>query len=149
MKKVLFVLVLMMSVLVINAQATKTTENKEKSIHTAIKVSDLKKSITDNIAKDYTGFTIKEAESVTKNNTLTYHVVIVKDATNTFFTLVQSTGNVAIGSTTFDATNPEKFKVNAVLKVAFTFLSMSCFSFGSGWGLGFSIWRSASGGRSR
>ena len=81
MKKVLFVLVLMMSVLVINAQATKTTENKEKSIHTAIKVSDLKKSITDNIAKDYAGFTIKEAESVTKNNTLTYHVVIVKDTT--------------------------------------------------------------------
>ena len=70
-----------MSALVINAQATKTTDTKEKSVHTAIKVSDLKKSITDNIAKDYAGFTIKEAESVTKNNTLTYHVVIVRDTT--------------------------------------------------------------------
>ena len=70
-----------MSVLVINAQATKTTDTKEKSVHTAIKVSDLQKAITDNIAKDYAGFTIKEAESVTKNNTLTYHVVIVKDTT--------------------------------------------------------------------
>ena len=38
---------------------------------------------------------------------------IVKDATNTFFTVVQSTGNVGIGTTSFDATNPEKFKVNA------------------------------------
>ena len=69
MKKLLFVMVLVMGALVVNAQRT------------PVKVADLQKSITDNIAKDYTGFTIKEAESVTKNNTLTYHVVIVKDAT--------------------------------------------------------------------
>jgi len=81
MKKVLSILVLMMSVLVINAQTTKTTETKEKSVHTTIKVSDLQKAITDNIAKDYAGFTIKEATCVTKNNIVTYHVVIVKDAT--------------------------------------------------------------------
>jgi hypothetical protein len=31
--------------------------------------------------KDYVGYTIKEAVSVTKNNIVTYHVVIVKDAT--------------------------------------------------------------------
>ncbi len=70
-----------MSVLVINAQTTKTTETKAKSIHTTIKVGDLSKAITDNIAKDYTGFTIKEATSVTKNGIMTYHVVVVKDAT--------------------------------------------------------------------
>ena len=81
MKKVLCVLVLMMSILVINAQATKATETKTKSIHTTIKVADLQKAITDNIAKDYAGFTIKEATSVTKNNVMTYHVVIVKGTT--------------------------------------------------------------------
>ncbi|MGC1390760.1 MAG: hypothetical protein WA816_06960 [Bacteroidales bacterium] len=79
MKKVLFILVLMMSVLVINAQTTKTTETKEQSIHTTIKAGDLPKAITDNIAKDYAGFTIKEASTVTKNNVMTYHVVIVNN----------------------------------------------------------------------
>jgi hypothetical protein len=79
MKKVLLILVLLMSVLVINAQATKTTETKEQSIHTTIKAGDLPKAITDNIAKDYAGFTIKEASTVTKNNVMTYHVVIVNN----------------------------------------------------------------------
>lgn len=37
---------------------------------------------------------------------------IVKDATNTFFTLRQSDGNVGIGSNTFDAINPEKLLIN-------------------------------------
>lgn len=81
MKKVLLVLVLMMSVPVINGQAAKTTGSKGKSIHTTMKVADLKKAITDNIAKDYAGFTTKEAMIVTKNNILTYHVIIVRDTT--------------------------------------------------------------------
>jgi hypothetical protein len=38
---------------------------------------------------------------------------IIKDATNTFFLLQQSCGNVGVGTTSFDATNPEKFKVDA------------------------------------
>jgi len=37
---------------------------------------------------------------------------IVKDATNTFLTLMQSTGNVGVGSNTFDPTNPEKLLVD-------------------------------------
>jgi len=78
MKKVLFIVVLMMSVLALNAQATKTTVTNAKSTKTTVKVADLQKSITDNIAKDYAGFTIKEATSVTANNVLTYHVVVVK-----------------------------------------------------------------------
>jgi len=36
----------------------------------------------------------------------------IKDLTNNFFTLRQSDGNVAIGTTTFDATNPEKLLVD-------------------------------------
>jgi hypothetical protein len=78
MKKVLFVVVLLMSVLVINAQATKTTVTNAKSTKTSVKVADLQKSITDNVAKDYAGYTIKEATSVTTNNSVTYNVVVVK-----------------------------------------------------------------------
>jgi hypothetical protein len=81
MKKVLFVLVLIMAVLVVNAQVTKTTTVNAKSTKTTVKVADLQKAITDNIAKDYVGFTIKEAASVTANNTVTYDVVIVKGTT--------------------------------------------------------------------
>jgi hypothetical protein len=80
-KKLLFVLVLIMAVLVVNAQATKTTVTNAKSIRTTVKVADLQKAITDNIAKDYVGFTIKEATSVTANNTVTYDVVIAKGTT--------------------------------------------------------------------
>ena len=68
-----------MSVLVVNAQSTKTsTTTKTKPVKTTIQVADLQKSITDNIAKDYPGFTIKEASSVTANNTTTYDVVVTK-----------------------------------------------------------------------
>jgi hypothetical protein len=81
MKKVLFVVVLMMSVLALNAQATNTTVTKEKATKTSVKIADLQKSITDNIAKDYAGFTIKEATSHTANNTVTYNVVVVKGTT--------------------------------------------------------------------
>ncbi len=81
MKKVLFVLVIMMTVLAVNAQTTKTTVTNAKSTRTTVKVADLQKSITDNIAKDYAGFTVKEASSVTTNNTITYDVVITKGAT--------------------------------------------------------------------
>ena len=80
MKKVLFVLVLIMAVLVVNAQ-TKTTVTNAKSTRTTVKVSDLQKAITDNIAKNYVGFTIKEATSVTSKNAITYDVVIVKGTT--------------------------------------------------------------------
>ena len=78
MKRILFVLVLMMSVVVISAQTSKTSTTTTKSTHTVVKIADLMKPITDNIAKDYAGFTIKEASSVTANNVLTYHVVVVK-----------------------------------------------------------------------
>jgi hypothetical protein len=77
MKKVIFVMVLLMGALVINAQA-KSTTTESQSTRISIKVADLPKALTDNVAKDYAGFTIKEATSVTKNSIMTYHVVIVK-----------------------------------------------------------------------
>ena len=79
MKKVLIVMVLMMSVLVVGAQTTKTTVTNAKSTKTTVKVAELQKNITDNIAKDYVGYTIKEATSVTANGIVTYEVVVVKD----------------------------------------------------------------------
>jgi hypothetical protein len=79
MKKVLFVLVLIMAVLVVNGQTTKTTVTKEKTLRTAVMVADLQKTITDSIAKDYAGYTIKEATSVTTNSVVTFEVVIVKE----------------------------------------------------------------------
>jgi ABC-type arginine transport system ATPase subunit len=79
MKKVLFVLVLIMAVLVVNGQTTKTTVTKEKPLRTAVMVADLQKTITDSIAKDYVGYTIKEATSVTTNSVVTFEVVIVKE----------------------------------------------------------------------
>jgi hypothetical protein len=82
MKKVLFILVLMMSVLAVNAQTSKTAGTKTKSTHAVVQVADLPKAITDNIAKDYAGFTIKSASSVTANNALTYHVAVAKGTTS-------------------------------------------------------------------
>jgi hypothetical protein len=48
---------------------------------------------------------------------------IIKDATNVFFTLAQTCGNVCIGGTTFDATNPEKLKVDAGVTSSFNVIS--------------------------
>jgi hypothetical protein len=69
MKKLLFVLVLVMGALVVNAQRT------------PVKVADLQKSITDNVAKDYVGFTIKDATKVVENNVTSFEVVVVKGTT--------------------------------------------------------------------
>jgi hypothetical protein len=88
MKKIIFIMVLLMSALIINAQTTtKTTKTTAKTTTTAksaptpVKVADLPKPITDNVAKDYAGFTIKDASSVTANNVTTYHVVVTKGTT--------------------------------------------------------------------
>jgi Protein of unknown function (DUF2874). len=58
-----------MGALVVNAQRT------------PVKVADLQKSITDNIAKDYVGFTIKDATKVVEKDVVTYDVVVVKGTT--------------------------------------------------------------------
>ena len=82
MKKVLVVLVLIMAVLAVNAQTTKTTPTKEMPVRTTVAVADLQKTITDNIAKDYVGYTVKEASSVTSNGIVKYEVVVVKGTTS-------------------------------------------------------------------
>ena len=69
MKKLLFIVALMMGALVVNAQRT------------PVKVVELQKAIIDNVAKDYVGFTIKEATQVVENNVVTFEVVITKGTT--------------------------------------------------------------------
>jgi len=81
MKKVFFVLMLIMAVVVVNGQETKTTVVKETPVRTSIMVSDLQKAITDNIAKDFVGYTIKEATKVVKGDIVKYEVVVVKGTT--------------------------------------------------------------------
>jgi hypothetical protein len=85
MKKLLFVMVLLMGVLVVNAQmdttkvkTTTTTMSAQQAVRTPVKPADLLKPITDNVAKDYAGYSIKEATSVKVNNTVTYEVVLFK-----------------------------------------------------------------------
>jgi hypothetical protein len=76
MKKVLFVLSFIMAALVVNAQTQDTTIQVKPTI-TVVKTADLSQAITNNVAKDYAGFTIKDATCTNTNNVLTYDVVIV------------------------------------------------------------------------
>lgn len=64
-------MVLVMAAVVVNAQTTRTP----------VKAVDLQKAITDNVAKDYVGFTIKDAVKVTTNNVVTFDVVVTKGTT--------------------------------------------------------------------
>jgi len=67
MKKFLTLFVIFaMAALSVNAQRT------------PVKPGELQKAITDNITKDYAGFTIKDASKVVMNNVTTFEVVVVK-----------------------------------------------------------------------
>jgi hypothetical protein len=70
MKKLMFVMVLVMTAMVVNAQRT------------PVKVADLQKSITEYITKDYAGFIIKDATKIVANNLVTYEVAITKGSTS-------------------------------------------------------------------
>jgi hypothetical protein len=83
MKKLVLLLVLVVSVMAVKAQDNKSPNaNESKSTvtspATSIKVADLPKSIADNIAKDYPGYSVKEASTVTGKKGLNYQVVIAK-----------------------------------------------------------------------
>jgi len=87
MKKALFVIVLLVAVLAVNAQSvpTETTEkkadmtivSKQEAVRVAVDVADLLKTITDNITKDFAGYTIEEASEISLNSVVTYEVVVV------------------------------------------------------------------------
>jgi hypothetical protein len=66
MKKLLIMSVLVMGALIVNAQRT------------PVKLADLPKGVSDSIAKDYPGYTIKETTKVVENMQTTFEVVIAK-----------------------------------------------------------------------
>jgi hypothetical protein len=84
-----------MSALIINAQ-TKTV----------VKTADLPKAITENVAKDYAGFTIKDATKVVANNVVTFDVVVVKGTTTE--TLVYDKDGKFVKKMTATSGTPEK-----------------------------------------
>jgi hypothetical protein len=90
MKKVLFILALFTGALAVNARpytsksmSAMTIVAAQQAVKTPVKPADLPKAITDNIAKDYAGYTVKEANSVKLNNTTTYEVVLSKGTEST------------------------------------------------------------------
>ncbi len=63
-------MVMMMVVVALNAQRT------------PVKVTDLNKAITENIASRYAGFTIKDATQIVNKGITTFEVVIAKGSTS-------------------------------------------------------------------
>ena len=96
MKKILFVLVMVMSmsVMAVNAQATKKSSDMEKKVDkttttttraaknaatsAAMTVADLPKAVSDNIEKSYPGYAVKEVKSANGKNGADYKVTIEK-----------------------------------------------------------------------
>lgn len=95
MKKVIFIMAMVMSAAVMSAQvvppspspsttpSSNDTYSKSPASSTAktIQAADLPKAITDNINKDYPGYTIKEATSVSGKDGLNYQVEVMKGST--------------------------------------------------------------------
>jgi hypothetical protein len=81
MKKLILISVLVLSAVVMNAQVKAPTA-KNTSTPVSIKVSDLPKTITDNIAKNYVGYMVKEAYTVTQEGKTNYQVIINKGTTH-------------------------------------------------------------------
>jgi hypothetical protein len=67
MKKLMLVAVFAFAVLFVNAQT-----------RTAIKVADLNKAITENVAKDHAGYTIKDAYKCDNKGVTTFEVKVAK-----------------------------------------------------------------------
>jgi hypothetical protein len=72
MKRLFSVFVLMMAVVALSAQQTRTP----------VRIADLNKAITDNVSKDYAGYAIKDATRILNNGVTTYEVVISKGTTS-------------------------------------------------------------------
>ena len=83
-----------MSGMIVNAQMTPSDKTSPSSADTSsvsrmpstgrtgVRAADLPKSVTDNISKDYPGFTVKDASSVSGKSGLTYEVNVSKGTEN-------------------------------------------------------------------
>ena len=92
MKKTIFIMVLVMSAMTVNAQVTPSDRTSPSSADTSsysrpstgvsVSVADLPTAIRDNVSKDYPGFTIKDASSVSGKSGLNYQVNVTKGTDN-------------------------------------------------------------------
>jgi hypothetical protein len=80
MKKLILLFVMGLSFVITNAQPQAAA--KTKASNSPVKVTDLPKAILDNVAKDYAGFTIKDANLIENEGTSNYHVNIVNGTTS-------------------------------------------------------------------
>ena len=91
-----------MGAVVVNAQRT------------TVKVVELQKAIIDNVAKDYVGFTIKEATKVVENNIVYYEVVVAKGTTQEtllYYTLLYDIDGKFLKNLTLKADTVKKKEV--------------------------------------
>jgi hypothetical protein len=79
MKKILLLLVLLMTALVVNSQTNIVIVDKYD--RTPIIINNLKAPITDFITRHYAGFIINQATRVVKNNIITFEIIIVQGTT--------------------------------------------------------------------
>ena len=79
MKKILFILVILVAAIKTNGQTTVLI--KDKFDRTPIEIADLQNHITTDITRDHPGFIINQATRVVKSNVITYEVVIVQGTT--------------------------------------------------------------------
>jgi len=88
MKKIILVFMVGLAVsLSAQAQKTKTasktqTKTKAKTKKTAIKVTDLPKAITENVAKDYADYKILKANKCDDSGVISYQVCTAKGSSN-------------------------------------------------------------------
>jgi hypothetical protein len=81
MKKLILISAILLSAVVMNAQVQSPTA-KNTGAPVAIKISDIPKAITDNIAKSYAGYTIKEAFTLMQEGKKDYKIIINKGTIN-------------------------------------------------------------------
>ena len=81
MKKIVLVLMLGLAFTFANAQNAKVKKDK-KVKKTTVEVIDLQKSITDNISKNYPGYTAINAFKLDKKGSISYQVAVKKDTNN-------------------------------------------------------------------
>ena len=79
MKRVIFVLFLLITVIVVKAQSKIVVT--DKSDRTTIQLADLQNHISAHINRYYVGFIINEAARVVVKNVITYEVIITQGTT--------------------------------------------------------------------
>ena len=81
MKKIVLIFILGLAITFANAQAVKVKKTKSLKIKT-VKIDKLQKDITDNILKDYFGYSTLKAYKLDNNGSISYKVLVKKDTSD-------------------------------------------------------------------